>query len=251
MDSFVEELLERINCVTVLEFQVFGLDITLKESVVVSWGIIVLIALLSFLLTRKLSVDKPGKAQLLLESLISWLEKFFEDLLGKRGKGYTPYLITVILYIGFSNLSPLLGFKPPTKDLNVTAALALMSIVIIEYSGIRANGLGGWCKSFAKPIPIVLPINILEVFIRPLSLCMRLFGNIAGGFVIMELINCLCKFVVPIPFSLFFDVFDGLIQAYIFCMLTALFIGEQIGEEPPIRKRKRKKKSLQTSPVNG
>ena len=243
MDSFVEELLDRINCATVLEFPIGSVTITLKESVVISWGIIVVVALLSFLLTRHLSVDKPGKAQLLLESLIAWLENMFDGLLGERGKRYTPYMITVIIYIGFANLSPLLGFKPPTKDLNVTAALALMSIVLIEYAGIRANGIGGWTKSFAKPIAIMVPINILEVFIRPLSLCMRLFGNIAGGFVIMELINCLCKFVIPVPFSMFFDVFDGLIQAYIFCMLTSLFTSEQIGEEEPPRRRRKAKKA--------
>lgn len=242
MDSFVEELLAEINCATVLEFPIGSVTITLKESVVVSWGIIVVVALLSFVLTRHLSVDKPDKRQVLLESLISWLENFFNGILGKRGSRYTPYLMTVIIYIGFCNLSPLLGFKPPTKDLNVTAALAIMSIILIEYAGIRANHVGGWLKSFAKPVPFILPINVMEVFIRPLSLCMRLFGNIAGGFVVMALIEGICRFVLPVPFSLFFDAFDGLIQAYIFCMLTALFTSEQIGEgEPPKRRRKAKK----------
>ena len=230
MDSFVEELLDRINCATVLEFPVGDITITFKESVVISWGIIVVVALLSFLLTRRLSVDKPGKAQLLLESLISWLENMFDGLLGERGKRYTPYMITVIIYIGFANLSPLLGFKPPTKDLNVTAALAIMSIVLIEYAGIRANGLGGWCKSFAKPIAIMVPINILEVFIRPLSLCMRLFGNVMAAFVVMELVKLLVPVAVPVVFSLYFDIFDGLIQTVVFVFLTALFVGESLEE---------------------
>ena len=126
--------------------------------------------------------------------------------------------MTVTLYIGIANLIGLLGFKPPTKDMNVTAALAFMSIVLIEVAGIRQKGAKGWVKSFAEPIPIILPINIMEIFIKPLSLCMRLFGNVLGSFVIME--------VLPAVFSCYFDIFDGLIQAYVFVFLTSLFIKE-------------------------
>lgn len=97
--------------------------------------------------------------------------------------------MTVAIYIGIANLIGLLGFKPPTKDMNVTAALSLMSIILIEMAGIRRKGTKGWLKSFAEPMPVVLPINILEVFIKPLSLCMRLFGNVLGSFVIMELLK--------------------------------------------------------------
>ena len=77
-------------------------------------------------------------------------------------------------------------------------------------------------------MPLIAPINILEVFIRPLSLCMRLFGNILGGFVVMELIKIVVPMVVPVPFSFYFDIFDGLIQAYVFAFLTSLFIKEAI-----------------------
>lgn len=97
---------------------------------------------------------------------------------GENGIAYIPYLASVAIYIGIANLIGLLGFKPPTKDMNVTIALALMSIILIEVSGIRQKGTKGWLKSFAEPMPIILPINILEIFIRPLSLCMRLFGNV-------------------------------------------------------------------------
>ena len=77
-------------------------------------------------------------------------------------------------------------------------------------------------------MPLIAPINVLEVFIRPLSLCMRLFGNMLGGFVVMELIKLIVPVIVPIPFSFYFDVFDGLIQAYVFVFLTSLFIKESI-----------------------
>ena len=110
--------------------------------------------------------------------------------------------------------------------MNVTATLALMSIVLIEVAGIRARGTKGWLKSFAEPMPIILPINILEVFIKPLSLCMRLFGNVLGSFVIMELVKMVVPAVLPAVFSCYFDIFDGLIQAYVFVFLTGLFIKE-------------------------
>ena len=130
--------------------------------------------------------------------------------------------------MGVANLIGLLGFVPPTKDLNVTAALALMSIVLIEYAGLRKKGLKGFGKSLAEPLPVMLPFNILEILIRPVSLCMRLFGNVLGAFVVMELIKLVVPVVIPVPFSFYFDIFDGLIQAYVFVFLTSLFIKEQL-----------------------
>ena len=108
----------------------------------------------------------------------------------------------------------------------MTGALALMSIILIEAAGVRKKGTKGFLKSFAEPIPIMLPMNILEVFIRPLSLCMRLFGNILGAFVIMGLIKM--PIFAPAVLSLYFDLFDGFIQAYVFVFLTSLFIKESI-----------------------
>lgn len=194
----------------------------------VIWIIIAALVLLSIWLTHDLKVENPSKKQMLLEAGIEWMENFFKDLLGPHGVRYTPYMMTVMLFIGVANLSGLVGFKAPTKDMNVTAALAIMSIVLIEYAGIHAQGVGGWLKSFTHPMALVTPINIMEIVIRPVSLCMRLFGNMVGGFVVMELIKGICPVLLPFPFTLYFDVFDGLIQAYVFCLLTSLFISEQI-----------------------
>ncbi len=160
------------------------------------------------------------------ETAVGGMNHFFEEIIGKEGKRYIPYLMSVGIYIGIANLIGLLGFKPPTKDLNVTAALAIMSIILIEYAGFRQKGLKKWVKSFAEPMPIIAPINILEIFIKPLSLCMRLFGNVLGSFVVMELIKIILPVLLPIPFSFYFDIFDGLIQAYVFVFLTSLFIKE-------------------------
>lgn len=219
--------MEELNCETVFTIPIFG-GIPIKESVVVTWIIMAALAAISIWLVRDLSIDHVGKRQQLLETAIGGLYSFFQDILGEEGKRYIPYLMSVGIYIGIANLIGLLGFKPPTKDLNVTVGLSLMSIVLIEYAGIHKAGVNGWLKSFAQPMAVVAPINILELFIRPLSLCMRLFGNVLGSFVVMELIKLLMPFLLPIPFSGYFDIFDGLIQAYVFVFLTSLFVKEAI-----------------------
>lgn len=207
-ESLTEKLLEELNCKTVFTIPVFG-GIGVAESVVVTWIIMAVLVGVSFIFVRNLKVENPGKKQLVMESAIGWAQNFFEGIIGKENKRYIPYLITIILYLGVSNMISLFGFKPPTKDLNVTAALAIMSMFLIEYSGIRKNGVKHWVKHFAEPVPIVAPIMVLEIVIRPLSLCMRLFGNVLGAFVIMELLKAIIPVIVPIPFSFYFDIFDG------------------------------------------
>lgn len=97
------------------------------------------LVLLSVILVRNLKVENPGKKQLALESIITTFNNLFSDVLGEKGKAYIPYLITVILYIGMANIAGIFGFKPPTKDLNVTAALAIMSIVMVQVVCIRSR----------------------------------------------------------------------------------------------------------------
>ncbi|WP_124067282.1 F0F1 ATP synthase subunit A [Clostridium sp. E02] len=226
-EELAEKLLEELNCETVFTIPIFG-GIPVAESVVVTWIIMVALVLLSIILVRNLKVENPGRKQQVLEMAIGGLYNFFEGLIGEEGRRYIPYLISVAIYIGVANLIGLIGFKPPTKDLNATAALAIMSIVLIEYSGVHKKGGKEFLKSLAEPMPMLLPMNILELFIRPLSLCMRLFGNVLGAFVVMELIKLVVAPIIPIPFSMYFDIFDGLIQAYVFVFLTSLFMREAL-----------------------
>lgn len=222
--EFIQEELE-VNVV----FHIGSIPVT--ESVVVSWIVIAVILLISFVLTRNLKVHDISKRQAFAEFVVTKLNGLVEGMIGEEGRKYVPYLVTVLLYVGFSNLIGVFGFKSPTKDLNVTAALSIMSILLIEGSSIKARGLGKHLKAKCEPIAIVAPINFLEIFIRPLSLCMRLFGNVLGAFVIMKLIEYICHPVLPVVFSLYFDLFDGLIQAYVFVFLTSLFIKEGIEME--------------------
>lgn len=151
--------------------------------------------------------------------LVGFINNFCRDTLGdKYWRTFAPYLGTVGLYLALANMAGLFGVTPPTKDLNVTAGLAIMSALLIYGSQFRFHGLRGGLKKFSEPVSVVTPLNIMEIGIRPLSLCMRLFGNIFAGFVIMELVKMAIPVVVPIPLSLYFDVFDGMIQADRICI---------------------------------
>lgn len=227
MGELTKELLEELSCKTVFTIPLFG-GIGVAESVVVTWGMMAVLSLLFFCLTRNLQVEHIGKRQAAAEELVLWLNRFAVGMVGENGREYVPYLVSVLLYIACSDAMGILGIKPPTKDLNVTAGLALMSILLIETAGIRKKGVKAWWHSFGEPVAIIAPLNVMELAIRPLSLCMRLFGNVLGGFVIMELIKQLVPVGVPILFSFYFDLFDGLIQAYVFVFLTSLFIKEAI-----------------------
>ena len=228
MGDLKEKIMEELE--TVFTIHIGNFNIPIAESTVITWVIMAILLVLCIFLTRGLKVKNVSKRQLVAESIVGWLEKFVIGMTGEEGKAFVPYLCSVLLYIGFANLIGLCGVKPPTKDLNVTAALAVMSIVLVQYAGIHRKGFKGWLKSFTQPMAIVTPINILELFIKPLSLCMRLFGNVLGAFVIMELLKSLIPVVLPVPFSFYFDIFDGLIQAYVFVFLTSLYIKEAVEE---------------------
>ncbi len=226
-EALTKELMEELNCNTVFTIPAFG-GIKVPESVVVTWIIMALLILLSILLTRNLSIDNPGKVQLALESGYQMAESFFGELLGANGLKYLPYLLSVLLYIAVANLIGLIGFKPPTK----------------RYGCYRCNGRYEHCsgRSSRNPpkrnqrlVERFLGTNMdrstdqsFEVFTRPLSLCMRLFGNVLGSYVVMELLKIVVPAVLPAVFSVYFDIFDGLIQAFVFVFLTALYIGEAV-----------------------
>lgn len=228
-EELQEQLQNRILWESPFDVPLLG-PIHISESVVMTWFIMAIIMVLVLVLTRNLKVI-PNKRQAFVEFAVTWLTGFFEGNMGKGGKRYVPYLSTVLIYLGLANMIGMFGFglKPPTKDINVTVSLAVMSIVLIEASTFRAQGgLKGFLKSFTKPMALLTPLNVMEIAIRPLSLCMRLFGNVLGAFVVMKLIEHVCGLIVPMVFSMYFDVFDGLIQAYVFVFLTGLFIKEAI-----------------------
>lgn len=200
--------------------------VTIPQGVYTTWIIMAVLVVLSIWFTRHMALVPTKKRQILIESFIQLIYGAIYGLLGEHGKKYIPYLLTVMLYLGAANMIGLFGLTPPTKDLNVTVALAVMSIILVEYAGIRTKGVGGWLKSFTQPVAMITPLNVLEIFIKPLSLCMRLFGNILGAYIIMELLKYAVPAVAPMVASLYFDLFDAFLQAYVFVFLTSLYLKE-------------------------
>lgn len=203
--SIADKLLEELECRVAFTIPIFG-GIPVPESCVMTWGIMAVIVLASILLVRKLKTVPTG-AQCLLEIGINWMNNFFLEILGPKGKKYLPILETLLIYIGISNMIGIFGLRPPTKDLGVTATLAIFAILLIQISSVKERGGKGWLHSFVEPMPLLLPINILELFIKPLSLCMRLFGNVLGAFVVMELVKLVIPVGIPAGFKLLFRYF--------------------------------------------
>ncbi len=237
-----QELTEQLNIEEVFSFTIGGVEITFDEATVVSWIIMAVMTVIAIILTRNFKVTgKITKRQAFMEMIYEKSVGFFKGLMGEKAQKYIPWLMSMALFIGVSNIIGLFGMKPPTKSMQVTLAMALTSIVLIEYSSFKDKGFFGRLKAFTKPVAIVTPINILEVFTKPLSLCMRLFGNVLAAFTIMELIKIYVPVGVPVILSLYFDIFDGLLQAYIFVFLTALYLQEAVEEEEPDPDKLKKK----------
>lgn len=241
--DLAEALTEELEIEEIFHIDIGPLRLGFDESTVVSWIIMAVMTLLAIILTRGFKVQgKISKRQALLEMCYEKAEGFFKGLMSEKVFHLIPWLMSTALFIGASNTIGLFGFKPPTKSMQVAAAMALTSIVLIEYISFKSKGLLGRLKAFSKPIAIVTPINILEVFTKPLSLCMRLFGNVLAAFTIMEIVKIYVPVVVPMVLSLYFDIFDGLLQTYIFVFLTALYLHEAVVEEEEKPKTKEQKK---------
>ena len=197
----------------------------------------------SLLLTRRLGLV-PRRSQVFLEMAVEFLNKFSNEQFGKYAKHIGPYMGSLFLFLLTANIIgvitpvgvsiagrhfiPPFMIRPPTRDINVTAALAVISILLVIVCGFTARGFRGWFKNLLHPLPMMLPFNIMEYGTRLISLALRLFGNILGGFVLMSLIEELFPLVLPMALAVYFDFFDGAIQAMIFVFLTSLYISEAV-----------------------
>ena len=237
-----KELTDQLELKEVFSFKIGNFKLGFDEATVVSWIIIAVMTVLAIILTRNLKVTgEISKRQALLELAYEKAQDFFKGIMGEKVEKFIPWLMSVALFIGVSNIIGLFGLKPPTKSMQVTACLAIISIVLVEYKAFKSKGFIGRLKEFTKPIWIITPINIMEVITKPLSLCMRLFGNVIGSFIIMELIKACVPIFLPTVFSLYFDIFDGLLQAYIFVFLTGLYLQEAVEESEETTDKQKKK----------
>lgn len=203
----------------------------------------------------------PKGKQVLAELLVGFIYNFSEENVGSRySKVFAPYLGSLIIWLIFANAMGLIGLRPVTADINVTAALATLSFLLIEISAIVIVGPRERVLKLGDPFMFILPMNIISEVVLPITLALRLFGNIFGGMIVVELWMHLMEFlsfkicafpflrcITVIPLNLFFDMFEPVIQAYIFTMLTSIHLGEGVEKqsaETAERRRKKKEKRL-------
>ncbi|MDW7671193.1 MAG: F0F1 ATP synthase subunit A [Bacillota bacterium] len=213
-----------------------GIPVT--ETVVNTWLIMLVLVLLAILGTRTMKLVPKGR-QNVAEIIVDVLNKLTAQTMGEDKMGFAPYMGTLFLMLLFMNLLGLLGMRPPTADLNTTLALAIMTFCMIHYFGARTKGLGKYLKGFTEPFVFLLPLNIMGELATPISLSFRLFGNIVGGVIVLALAYGgltslstalglsafpLFQTGIPVVLHLYFDVFAGVLQTFIFVMLTMVFV---------------------------
>lgn len=203
----------------------------ITEDIVIQWVMILVIAAVVIMLTKNLK-KIPNKKQSVVEIFVDVINNLVISNMGEKCKGFVPYIGTLVLFLLFMNLIGLIGIEPLTKDFNIVLGIALITFWVIQVYAIKKQGIKGYFIGYAKPIIPLLPINIMERIMLPVSLSLRLFGNITAAAVIMELIYDalgktplgIAQLGIPIPFHFYFDVFDGSIQMIIFVMLTMINI---------------------------
>lgn len=217
-------------------FSIGPLEVT--KTVVTMWVIVAVLALLSWIATRNLK-EKPGKLQNAAEMAVEKLQGFFGDIMGKEEmRRYFPLLATFFIFIIVSNYSSLLPgagsvFPVPTANLSVTAGLSVAAFIAVQAIGIRRQGLKQYFAGFCKPLYIIflmLPLNLIEQVVHPVSLALRLYGNLYGEEVAAEQFGHLAHIGLPIVMHVLSLLFC-FIQAMVFTMLLAIYIHEAIGEE--------------------
>ena len=215
-------------------WHVFGHDILITETHFNTWVIgAVLIAFALFVRMKlKSFTDVPKtKLQVVIEGAVEAIDGLVRSNMGEKYAYFGTWFFGVFAYIMVANLSGLLGMRPPTADLTTTAALGATTFIIIHVMGIRVQK-GKYFKEYLSPVPIFLPTNIVSELAIPVSLSFRLFGNILGGFFVMGLLYGMfptfLTILVPAPLHFYFDVFAGCLQAFVFTMLSIIFINKKL-----------------------
>ena len=227
---------------------IFG-GIPITASLVVTWGVMLVLTLVCIWLTHDLKVKNISKRQAAAEFIVKTAENFVRNNMGEKWAHYTPFVASIFALSLCSSLASLVGLWSPTADVSTTMAWAIVVFVIITATKIRTNGIGGYLKGFCEPIFVMAPFNVLGEVFTPISMAFRHFGNIVSGTVITALVyaalvaanhalfgwlpGAVGEILSAIPFltvgipaviSLYFDWFGSFMQAFIFCMLTMMFI---------------------------
>lgn len=232
-------------------FSIADGKVLITESTVLGLIIAVILAVLGIWLGSGLKTVPKGK-QIIAEAIVGWIYKYTRENMGEENEHFAPYIGTIFLFILCGSSLGLFGLRPVTADLNVTFALSGMTFLLIQYNAVRTLGLKGRLHEMCDPYPFMFPLKIIEDVTLPISLGMRLFGNILGGLIVVELwfnlMEYLSSFLTEIPFlraitvlplNGFFDMFEPAVQTYIFTMLTMIFLqSAMVGVSAKVEKTK-------------
>lgn len=214
-------------------FQLGSFTFELSPYVVIQWIIILGITLVAWWITKDLKVRPKEKKQIIAETIYDFLNKAVKENMGGEYVDLVPFVGSFGLYILTMNLTGLIGVPAPTKSFSVTVALALITFYMVQAYAIKRVGLKHYFVGYAKPMAMVLPMNIIERIMLPVSLALRLFGNVFAATILVDLVyeglgglgmGFIGQIGIPIPLHAYFDIFDGVIQMVIFVMLTMINI---------------------------
>ena len=240
----------------------FSINITQTTFTLLFVSLAVIIT--AYFLTRKLDKRKPKGLQIVVEKAVGMLYNLVENTMGKHNIRFAPYIGTLFISSVCCTLIGMTGlFRSATADLSVTLAWALATTAIVWYSKIKNFGLKGFLKGFTEPVVVMTPMNIVSEIAQPLSMAFRHFGNVAGGSVLTTLIYAALSLLshavfswlpeaiaacmppiftagLPAVMSIYFDLFSGFVQAFVFSLLTMIYIGE--ANPPPLEEKPEGKK---------
>lgn len=222
------------------KYSFFGHEVWITTTHVSLLFVMLILTAFSIVAGRavKKGAEVPGSFQNVVELIVEKLDGMVEGTMGKSGLRYRNYIGTIFIFILFSNISGLLGLRPPTADYGVTFPLGVLTFILIHYNQFKFQKPKEIWESMCSPLPpwlpIWFPINVISELAVPVSLSLRLFANILSGTIMMTLVYGLLGWVAtiwPAALHVYLDLFSGAIQTYVFCMLTMTYISNAIGEE--------------------
>lgn len=218
-------------------FDLFGLRFVITESILSMWVVMAVLIIFAIVVRVKLKsfTDKPKGFQNFVEVLVEALDSFVGSTMGERHRRFTAYFGSLFLLILLSNLAGLFGLRPPTANYAVPLGLALITFFMTQFFGLATKGVGSYLKGFLEPAWPFLPLNIIGEIANPFSLSFRLFGNIVGGTILMGLYYAMLPWFlqigIPSLLHAYLDVFAGVLQAFVFTMLSMIFVSGAMADE--------------------
>ena len=239
----------------------FGTTMPITEAQINSWLVILSIMFLCIFLTHGMTVWGKGKRQIIAEWIVEKVDSLVKENMGEYFMGFAPFVAAILALSACSSLLSLIGLFPPTSDINITAGSPILTFILITHYKMKCGPLQ-YIKSFGEPVPFLAPLNIISEVATPVSMAFRHYGNVLSGSVISVLISALLaklsamvfaflpgalakvpflRIGLPAVLSIYFDVFSGCLQAFIFAMLTMLYVAGGFPQELYMKKQEKKK----------